>query len=37
MATIGVPMHLGITLQEREVVARRRPPSRSAKILIDAC
>ena len=37
MATIRVPVHPGIALQEGEVVARRRPPTRRTKILIDAC
>src|SRR5215813_12277701 len=31
MATIGVPVHPRVVLQEREVVARCRPPTRSAE------
>src|SRR2546428_10383915 len=36
VAAIGSPVHLRVALQEREVVARRRPPTRRTQVLIDA-
>ena len=36
VAAIGRPLHLRITLQERQVVVCRRPPTRGAQVLINA-